>query len=178
VCRHLLAPHRACPCRPRVHSPPRHRKTEPPLASSLRLLGKLVLRASWLASGVRLTLSLPLRHYRTPPLVPPVSGAPPPPWDITVPPPLRPCTSSRCSGEPSMPPPRLARCRHPHGAHAAFFGTRGPPEYADQPRHECVRRACPAPAPRAASATGPSRGPVGWSRMVGRHALHCSRGPV
>jgi hypothetical protein len=99
----LPAPHRAYPCRSPVASPPHHRKIEPP-RSPHHLLDKPVLRASWLASGVHLTLSFPLRCCRTLPLAPPVTGVPPPPWDITVPPPLRPHTLSRCSGEPSPPP--------------------------------------------------------------------------
>jgi hypothetical protein len=42
-------------------------------------------------------------------------------YHLCAPPPLRPRTSSCCSGEPSPPPPHQARCRRPHSAHAAFF---------------------------------------------------------
>jgi hypothetical protein len=88
-----------------------------------------VLRASWLASGLRLTFSPLLWCCRTPPSAPPMTGAPPLPWDIATPPPLHPRTSSCCSGEPSLPPPRQVRRCRPHGAHAAIFGTPCPLEY-------------------------------------------------
>jgi hypothetical protein len=71
-----------------------------------------------------------LRYCRTPPLVPPVTGAPPPPCDIAAPPLLHPRTSSCCSGEPSLPPPCQAHCLRPHGAHATVSGTPCPQEHA------------------------------------------------
>jgi hypothetical protein len=110
------------------------------LASSLHLLGMPALPASWLASGLHLTLSLPHWHCRTLPPVPPVTRAPLPPWDIAAPPPLRPPTSSRCSGEPSLPPPCQVRCRRPHGAHAVFFGAPCQLEHADQPCRPATAR--------------------------------------
>jgi hypothetical protein len=160
---HLPAPHRACLRRPPIASQPHHQKSEPPPASSLHLPGKLALRASWLASGVSLILSLPLRHCRTPPPVPPVTGMPPPTWDVTALPLLRPRTSRRCSGEPSPPQTRQARCCRPNGAHAAFSGTRCLPKHADQPHCPTTTRGDHAVG-RLRGWTGPpGRVPVGWS---------------
>jgi hypothetical protein len=124
-------PHRACLRRP--PSPhrlatkrPSHHRRRPSAPSVSR-----VLRALWLASGVRLTFSPLLWCCRTPPLVPPVTGVPLPLLDIAASPPLRPRTSSRYLGEPSPPPPPHQACPHrPHGAHAAIFGTPCPPKHA------------------------------------------------
>jgi hypothetical protein len=178
-------------------SPPRHRKSEPMSTSNPRLLGEPVLRASWLSIGVCLTLSLLLRHYRTPPLMPPITGAPPPLLDITASPPRHPCTSSHCSGEPLPPPPHQVHCRRPSGARAAFPETPCPPEHVDQPRHP-PPRAWPQRGDHAASPSDecvplPHRGPpprldraarlwpsrlVGRPRVAGRHTSHCSPRPV
>jgi hypothetical protein len=112
---------------------PQHQKSEPPPASSLRLLDKPVLRASWLTSGVCITLSL--WHCRTPPPAPPV-------------------IHHRCHLVMRVAPA-------PRGAHATFSGPPCPPEHADQPRcpiavrvatgwcprRECVRCSRPAPVP-------------------------------
>jgi hypothetical protein len=84
-----------------VASLPHQRESEPSSASTFRPLGEpgppCVMARKWCAP--HLLPSPPV--LRTPPLAPPMTGAPSPLWDIAAPPPLRPRTSSRCSGEPS-----------------------------------------------------------------------------
>jgi hypothetical protein len=119
---------------------PHHRESGPPRASIFSILGESVLHASWLPIGVCLTLSLLIWHCRTTPPTPPITGAPPPPLDIAMLPPLRPHTSSRCLGEPSPPPSRQACCHRPHGARTTVPKTPCPPEHVDQPRHPVAAR--------------------------------------
>jgi hypothetical protein len=90
--------------------------------------------------------------------------------------PLRPRTSSCCSGEPSPPPPRQAHYHRPHSAHTAIPKTPCPPDHMDQPRHPAAARA---PLPRRGPPPRLDRAARSWpSRLVGRHASHCSPGPV
>jgi hypothetical protein len=96
-----------------VASPPHHRETEPPPASTfhpppLSEPGPLcVVACMWHAPHL-----LPLLWCcRTPPLVPPLTGAPPPPWDIAA---LPHQARRLCSGEPSPLPPHQSHRRLPH----------------------------------------------------------------
>jgi hypothetical protein len=147
---------------------PQHQKSEPPPASSLRLLGKPVLRASWLTSGVCITLSH--WHCRTPPPAPPMSHhrrhlvmrvAPAP--AVLTPPFLGHLV--RQSMRTSHAAPLL--CAWPlDGAHAASASSaralllcRGPP-----PRLDRTARLWPSRL-------------VGRPHVAGRHTSHCSLRP-
>jgi hypothetical protein len=113
-----------------------------------------------------------LRCCRTPPPVPPVIGVPPPTWDIAALPPLRPRTSSRCSGEPSPPPSRCSRRRFwdtlSTGAHRLAVPPRTWPLCGDHAVSASGVR--PAPSPRANSTARPGRQAV--AQLAGQSVVH------